>query len=96
MSALFKSALAMPMRQEQGCSKQLVAKFCLSLMWQQTSIITVKYPRPQNVGNRYLPDTVQISEAMLLSAATARRPTEGTELPRALNQGFGVKEYHAY
>ena len=63
-----------------------------------TDIITVKYPRPQNVGNGYLPDTAQTSEAMLLSAATARRPAEGTELLRALNQGFGVhvKEYHAY
>ena len=88
MRALFKSVLARPMRQEPGCSNQLVAAFCLPLMWQQTNILTVKYPRPQNVGNGYLPDTVQTSEAMLLSAATARRPTEGTELPRALKQGL--------
>ena len=47
-------------------------------------------------GNGYLPSTVQTSEAMLLSATTASRPTEGTELLRALKRGFGVKEHHPY
>ena len=50
-----------------------------------------KKSRPQIVGYGYVPDTVQISEVMLLSAATTNRPTDVTGLMVALEQGLERK-----
>ena len=50
-----------------------------------------KKSRPQIVGYGYVPDTVQISEVMLLSAAMTNRPTDVTGLMVALEQGLERK-----
>ena len=50
-----------------------------------------KKSRLQIVGYGYVPDTVQISEVMLPSAAMTNRPTDVTGLMVALEQGLERK-----